>query len=160
MKNYKIFFIMLINILLQGTLLQQFRIHGIMPNTNLILIVIFSILLGRKEGIIAAVIGGFFQDLLFGRAMGINILIYLIIAYLVSSIERKVFKENVITPLILFILSTLSYHLLYFIIFYFFRYQFSFIDVVTNIVGVEMIYNIIVGLLMYKIALNRTLYTY
>lgn len=160
MKNYKIFLIMLINILIQGTILQSFRIKGIMPNTNLIIIIIFSILLGKKEGLTAAVIGGFLQDILYGKAIGINVLIYLLIAFLVSSLEKKVFKENIITPIILFVASTFTYHTIYYIILYFFRYHFDYIHILTTVVGFEIIYNTVIGLVMYKISLEKILYSY
>lgn len=160
MKNYKVVLIMLINILIQCTLLQRIRIHGILPNTNLIIIVILSILLGRKEGLIAAFCGGILQDVFFDKAIGINVLIYVLIAYIISSMEKKVFKENIVTPMILISGCTFLYHTIYFIIMYFFRYQFDYVHILTSIIGIEIIYNNVLGLIMYKIGIYRLLYTY
>ncbi len=120
------------------------------PNTALILIVVISILYGREPGIKAALMAGLLQDVFFIKDIGVNLLIYMLIAYIIDEVRKRLFKDNFLTPALLIILSTVFYHGSYFIIMYFLRNSISFILIFRKIVPIESLLNTIVGLLVYK----------
>lgn len=158
MNGYLITLMILCNFILQATVLQHFRIAGILPNTALIIVITISILYGRKKGITAAITAGLLQDIFFSEALGINILIYIFIAYLIGGLESRVFKDNYITPLLLICLSTFFYHSTYFVLMHFLRHSVTYLSVLKTIVFAEIIYNSILGIIFYRVFYNRVYY--
>ncbi|MCG8538903.1 MAG: rod shape-determining protein MreD [Clostridia bacterium] len=155
MKGYLLFAMVIGNFILQTTIFQYFRVAGILLNTALLIVVTISTIYGRKDGVTAGILAGLLQDLFFSKAIGINILIYASIGYIIGGIEDKIFKDNYITPSLLISCSTLYYHTLYFVLMYFLRYAIIYMDILKSVVLVEMIYNLIVGIIFYRIFYRR-----
>lgn len=151
MKGNVLSLIIIFNFLLQSTIFQHLRIANVLPNTALIIIVIISILNGRKKGITAGVLAGLLQDLFFSRAIGVNTLIYVLIGYVIGGLEKKLFKDNYLTPIFLISLSTLFYHVIYFVIMYFLKSDIGFMFMLEKIFLVEFIYNCVIGIFIYRI---------
>lgn len=150
MNVYLLVLLIIGNFLLQSTIFQYFRIAGILPNTALVIIVIISILNGRKKGITAGIITGLLQDLFFSRAIGVNTLIYMLIGYIIGGFEKKLFKDNLLTPIFLITVSTFFYHSVYFLLMYFLNQPFNFLFVLRKIALIEAIYNLFIGIFIYK----------
>ncbi len=147
------------NFILQSTILQHFSIASVMPNTALILVVIVSMLEGKKKGITAGGLAGLLQDLFFSRALGVNIMIYITIAYLIGTLENKIFKDNIFAPLLLIISSTFLYHLLNYIIMFFLISEVDFIFIIKRIFIIEVLYNVAIGIFIYN-KMYSYLYSY
>ncbi|MFA5525133.1 MAG: rod shape-determining protein MreD [Tissierellales bacterium] len=150
MRYFIIAIIVLVNFILQSTILQYISIFGVIPNTSLILIVCISILAGKKTGSILGLILGFLQDMFFYDVIGIHALIYFIIGYTIGLTDKKVFKENLFLPFIFTALSTISFHLIYYIFMYFQSISIDLIVFFRNIVIIEMVYNSILSIFFYK----------
>ncbi|WIF94421.1 rod shape-determining protein MreD [Caminicella sporogenes] len=150
MNKYLLYLLIILNFILQTTIFQYFRIAGILPNTALILVIIISLLNGRKKGITAGILAGLLQDFFFSRAIGINLLIYLFISYFIGGLEKKLFKDNLLTPIFLIAVSTIFYYLIYCLILYFLNYSSNFWFVLKKVTLFEMVYNITVGIFVYK----------
>jgi len=155
MNVYLLVVMVISNFILQSTILGHLRIAGILPNTALIIIVTVSIIYGRKEGMIAGVVSGLLQDIFFSKAIGINILIYLSIGYIIGGVENKVFKDNYITPLLFIFFATIYYHSIYFIFMHFLKQSISYFSVFRSIILIEVIYNAIVGVTFYRVLYRR-----
>jgi len=151
MRGKLIYLIVILNFILQTTLFQGFRINGIIPNTSLILIVVISIFYGHEKGIVSGIVAGLLQDFFFSKAIGINLLIYTIIAYFIGGLKKKLFKDNFLTPILLIFISTIFYNFAYFVIMYFLRESFNFFFIIKKIILLESLLNMTVGLLIYKI---------
>lgn len=155
MKNRTVIVVMLINFLLSVTILQGIRINGVLANTTIILVVSFAIIYGSREGFVAAITAGILQDLFVSKIIGINLICYVVIAVAIGLFDESLFKDNVLTPIVMFVLSTFSYH----IIFYFFMFFFSdtlTIDYLIPVVLTEVVYNTVLGVIMYGVILRRT----
>jgi rod shape-determining protein MreD len=150
---------MVCNFILQATVLQHFRIDGVLPNTALIIVVIISILYGRKKGIASGIIAGVLQDIFFSKGLGINILIYTFTAYSIGGFESRVFKDNYLTPLLLLSLSTFFYHSIYFVLMHFLRHSVTYLSVLKTVTVTETIYNSILGIIIYRVFYNRVYYS-
>ncbi len=151
MNGYWLVAMIIGNFVLQSTIFQYFRIGGILPNTALLIVVTISILYGKKKGVMAGVIAGLLQDLFFGKAIGINVLIYSSIGYIIGGVENKVFKDNYITPFLFIVTTTIYYHSIYFVFMHFLRQSVNYLSVLKSVVMIEVIYNLIVGIIFYRI---------
>lgn len=154
MKTRTILLLSFIIFILHSTLFQFLRIYGIMPNISLIFIVVFSAIYPEKEGLIIAGFLGLFQDVFLSITLGINLLIYIPIAYVIHTMEVSLFKDNFLTPVVFMAVSTLFYYLAYFSFMYFLDANIVFEKFM--IVGLkEMLYNVVIGVFIYSKFLMR-----
>ncbi|NLJ73156.1 MAG: rod shape-determining protein MreD [Syntrophomonadaceae bacterium] len=125
MRYFVLIFLPFLSIFLQSTFLSFYSIKGAIPNMLLIFVVFYALLNGkRKNAAIYGFLCGLLEDLYIGRFIGINALALGITAFLIASVEGRVFKENllvgiitvivgtIINSVILFLLSLISYKLL------------------------------------------------
>lgn len=142
--------IIIINFIFQSTIIHYFSIFGVVPNTALIIIVIFGLLRGKKTASIAGLSAGLLQDIIFSPVIGINGFIYFFIGYAVGMAENKLSKDNILIPFFMTSISTIFYHLFYYLFMFFLSYNISFLDFFKNIVIIELIYNSFISILLYK----------
>lgn len=156
MLNYVFTFIIIIlNFILQTTVFKHFSIMGVSPNTTLIMVVIFALLRGKYSGAFVGLTAGLLQDIFFGKVIGINALIYFLIGYTVGLLDDKVFKENLILPFLTMLGSTLTYHIVYYFFMVFLSIDISFTIMLKDITLIEMIYNSILTILIYRRVLKH-----
>ncbi|WZL83161.1 rod shape-determining protein MreD [Vallitaleaceae bacterium 9-2] len=138
-------------IILQTTLFQQLSINNTTPNLFIITIVSISALMGRKDGLLYAILFGVVQDIQFGGVVGFYVLVYAIIAYVSGYLYRNYYAESMMIPLIVIGLSDLFYNLVIFIFTYLLRgrlelgYYFGFI------IAPEVTYTVFIGVLFYRL---------
>ncbi len=154
MKIRYIFLIAFINFILQSTWLQIIRPFKIMPNTSLILVVVFCALFD-KEGIIMAILCAVFQDLFFSQMLGVHLIIYLVIAGFIISIKEMLFNDNILTPLILIVSSTFLFHCVWLGIMFIFGAIIN-IEQIINVIFIEMTENAIIGIFVYEFLFGKT----
>lgn len=107
MKDRYLFLISLIIVIIQTSILPFFKLAGVVVSFPLIFLISGTVIFGHWKGLRIAVYLGILLDILVGKGLGVYVFIYLIISYVISSFEEKIFKENFITPVILFIFSSL-----------------------------------------------------
>lgn len=71
-----IFLTIILNLVLQSTILPYFEIIGKVPNTGLIIVVIIALAKGRYYGGLFGMLIGLLQDMLFSTTIGVNAIIY------------------------------------------------------------------------------------
>lgn len=107
----------IIALLLLGSLLLQSTLIGVLPlktkpDLVLILVIFFALFNGVWGGTVFGAVAGLSQDLLRGRLVGMNLLALAITGYLTGWLANKVFKENIIVPLVLVFVFTILHGLL------------------------------------------------
>ncbi|MBF8984316.1 rod shape-determining protein MreD [Lutibacter sp. B2] len=160
MRFYIVLSIIIVNFILQSTIFQYFRILGVLPNTALLIVIVFSILWGEKKGAVIGFITGLLQDILVGSFVGINALIYMLIAYNIGNFQKILFKDTYLTPVFFAIISTSIYHVSYYSVMYMTNNPVEFLIVFKNIVLPETIYNGIVSVVIYRWIYNLTRKSY
>ncbi|KXL54050.1 rod shape-determining protein MreD [Anaerotignum neopropionicum] len=90
----------LINFILQTTLLQHLAIQSIFPNTALIIVVSYALLRGSKEGCIVGAFTGLLFDVFFGTAMGYYTLLYFALSYFTGKSQKNFYRENYLLPIL------------------------------------------------------------
>lgn len=156
MLNYVLtFLILILNFIFQSTILQHFKVVGIIPNTTLIIVIIYGLLKGKYKGATIGLIAGLIQDIFFGGAIGLNALIYASIGYMTGFLDDKVFKENLILPFLTVLGGTVIYHAMYYLSMVFLFRDVDIIVVIKDILWIEMIYNGILVMFIYKKVLKH-----
>lgn len=93
-------------LVIQATLLPLIAVNGIRPDLLLIIVVSSALLLGKEQGVGLGFFAGLLQDLASGNIFGLNVLSKMLTGYLSGIMERKVFKENVLLPVLAVVLAT------------------------------------------------------
>lgn len=150
MRYFIIAIIVLVNFIIESTILQHISIFGVVPNTSLIIIVCISILTGKKTGSVLGLLLGFLQDMFFYDVIGVHALIYFLIGYTIGLTDKKVFKENLFLPFVFTALSTITFHMIFYVFMYFQSISIDLIRFIKNIVIIESIFNSILSVFFYK----------
>ncbi|PKM83783.1 MAG: rod shape-determining protein MreD [Firmicutes bacterium HGW-Firmicutes-13] len=108
--------VILTALIIQGSMLLFLNIGGKQPDLLLIVVICFSILWGSRTGAFIGLAGGFLQDILFGRALGIFALTKMLVGYLSGFTEKNIYKDFVIGPMIIVFALTFLHEGLVFIL--------------------------------------------
>lgn len=153
-KLRTLFFIILLNFILQSTVFQSFKVNGIAANSTLVLVILITIFYGIEKGLFTAVLAGLFTDVFLSMAIGLNLFILIIIVLLIDFLGRPLFTGNKFTLIFLTGISTILYHLMYYFFMYFLNKGISIQTLLTHIVPYEIVLNSIVCVIAYSIAIR------
>ena len=151
MTIFLLVLIILLNFLFSITILPYFSIMGILPNTALAIIIVIALDKGRYYGGFFGLFIGLLQDVFFSGHIGINALIFFLIGYSIGYMENIFARDNIINPVIFTSLATVFYNLFYFLYLYFTGLKFTLSYFIDRIFSIEIIYNALVAILVYKI---------
>lgn len=141
--------IIILNLILQSTVFQWIKIYGVVPNTSLILVISFAIYNGKNKGAAIGFFVGILQDVVFGRTIGLNAFVFMIIGYLVGLMDQKIFKENLIIPFILTAFATVFYETINMLLVFLLGYRIELFNVIKKMLITEVIYNSILSPIIY-----------
>ena len=99
--------IIVVALLIQLTLTNSITILGLKPDLIMVVVVVFSLLKGEKEGTISGFASGLLQDIFSTGLLGINALAKTVIGFTCGILKEKIFYEHILflIPLITFIAS-------------------------------------------------------
>ncbi len=149
MKSFIIGIIIVINLILQSTLFQYFKIFDVLPSTGLILVISFAIYSGKNKGAVIGFFVGILQDIIFGRIIGLNALVFMLTGYIVGLINRKLFKDNLLIPFALTALATIFYEGVNMLFIYLLGYRIELFNILKKMLIVEVLYNSIFSVFIY-----------
>jgi rod shape-determining protein MreD len=94
-------------LLIQLTLINSIAILGLKPDLIMVVVVVFSLLKGAKEGTVSGFASGLLQDIFSAGLLGINALAKTVIGFTCGIVKEKIFYEHIlfIIPVITFIAS-------------------------------------------------------
>lgn len=138
-----------ISFLLQGTLLQNIRLAGVIPNILLLIVVFISFLNGLYFGIFTGLFVGVLLDFMYGSLIGINMLAYLLIGYLVGMYSRLYRRGNYIIPIVMIIISEGIYGVITYVTDYLLRGRLNIAYYFGKVMVPECVYTIVMGILIY-----------
>ncbi|MDO4753438.1 MAG: rod shape-determining protein MreD [Bacillota bacterium] len=139
--------------LLATSWIQYFRFFGVIFNAGIVLVVLFALLSDRKNTISAAFVYGILVDFYASRLLGINLLLYLLIAFVMLKLVERLYRESITLPYLLFFISTAMYYAGYMFIMAVFRMSLPF-SVILKILMLETLYNLLVGIGMYYLVMR------
>ncbi|KDR94062.1 rod shape-determining protein MreD [Peptoclostridium litorale DSM 5388] len=94
-------------VIFENSILNHFNIFGSSVDFLLVYICLISISVEKKTAVITAICAGFFRDMLVGNVIGLEALIFFIIAQVYSYIKDKIFKESRFTIAVLLIFASM-----------------------------------------------------
>ena len=99
--------IIVVALLIQLTLINSITILGLKPDLIMVVVVVFSLLRGEKEGTISGFASGLLQDIFSTGLLGINALAKTVIGFTCGILKEKIFHEHILflIPVITFIAS-------------------------------------------------------
>lgn len=150
MKTIRIFLLSLLVFLLQSTIVQKISVYEIIPNLNIIVLVLLAIYYDDKTIISFALMSGLIQDLYSSPYIGINIMLYSVISLLLIRFESVFNKTNIISPVFLIALGTSLYNIIFFTILKVLNLNFS-IYRLFDILIIELSLNVIFGIVLFKL---------
>lgn len=93
-------------LIVQVTVLPLIAVGGVRPDLLLLVVVSSGLLLGREQGVGTGFFAGLLQDLASGNIFGVSVLSKTAAGYVSGMMERKVFKENVLLPVLAVLIAT------------------------------------------------------
>lgn len=141
MTIFILLLVVLVNFILQSTILPYMPILGVVPNISLLVVITISLYKGKLYGGIIGIIIGLIQDILFSPIIGLNAFIFFFAGYLIGLIENKLIKDNIIIPILLSIIGTLYYNFTYYIFMFFLSHEIEFLSFAKDVLLIETIYN-------------------
>jgi len=150
-RSATIFAVLILNIVLQSTLVQSMQIRGIIPNTAIIVIVSMSLLRGSTEGAATGLIAGLLQDIFFGVAIGYYALFGMLLGFWIGKVNKGFYRENYVIPVFICSLSTIAYESCIFLTGILFTGNTNYLYFFINLMIPEMVYNAILTILIYRV---------
>jgi len=150
LRIFIISIMLLVANILQSTVFDVIRIRGISPNFNVMLIVSLALLRGSKEGSIIGFFAGLLMDIVFSTTRGYLGIIGACIGYFCGKFNKDFYKENLILPFILTLISTIIYGFMVSFPFLL-RGKINYIYFIKNIIFPEMVYTMILSIIVYQV---------
>lgn len=105
LKYLILFFIGLLIIFLE-TFVTNFMDHYISVNFLMIYIVFISLYIDKNNSLVLAGMLGILSDLISGGIVGVTAILFLVISYFISVVEKSIFKDKIgIICLLVFVIS-------------------------------------------------------
>jgi len=131
------------------------------PNTALIIVVVYAMLRGDVEGAILGFCAGFLADIFFGRIIGVSALLLMFTGYFAGKPFKDFFKENYIAPMILVAIASLTYEFMFYVLNFLLMGRTGFARYLGQIILPVTVYNLVVCVFIYRLiyGINRALET-
>lgn len=141
----------IVNLIIESTIISYIPILGYYPNTSLVIITIVALLKGKYYGAFFGLSLGIIQDILFGRVVGVNALIYFILGYIIGLIKNALNIENIAIPIIFTSLGTIFYNFLYSLMIFFLSMDITTDIIIKKVFSLEILYNGILSIFIYRL---------
>jgi len=142
-------------LIVQASLLPIVIGADLRPDFLLVIVVSAGMLYGKEQGVGVGFFAGLLQDLASGNVFGLNTLSKMVIGYASGFTERKVFKENLVLPLIAVLVATVSQRLLNLAFLWFFDYLvedgLAFVFNIGPLLGINLVAAIPLYRLVYRL---------
>lgn len=142
-------------IVLQTAIVPLIGIRGVRPDLLLGLVVSCGLLFGKEQGVGIGFFAGLMQDLLAGGFFGLHILSKMTMGYLFGLTEKKVYKRNLLLPIVAVAVSSICYFAVYVFMLVMFRYKvnniYDLLQTLLLFAGYNMIFSLPIHLAVYRL---------
>lgn len=114
MRRAFVYLLALVVFLLQTTVVPTIQFGGVHPNLTILFLVTILLLNDGSDGIRFALVSGLLQDVFLAKALGLNTLIYLMIALLIHRFKEVFFSETRTSVMIAAALAGFFYHAVFY----------------------------------------------
>ena len=139
--------------LLQSTVFQSLSFNGIVPNLLIVLTASYGFMSDEKWGLIVGFFCGLLCDIFFGDVIGFHALIMMYIGYLNGKFSGGFYPEDIILPMVLNVLSDVSYGFLCYIFMFLLRGRLNFPYYFLHVILPEVVYTTLMTIFLYPLIL-------
>ena len=143
--------LILINYVLQASVLPHVAILGVTPDTALIFIVSYGVLRGDVEGAIFGFSAGLLQDIFSGGPIGMFALMGFLIGYVSGKPFRDFFKDNYFLPFFIVFVAILVQQFVIYISSFMFLGHLNLVLYARTIILPTTIYTVSVSIPLYSL---------
>lgn len=145
-----IFIVIVVAMLVQINLLSVVTFFGTAANIGIVLTTGIGLMCGKEVGGIIGGMYGLLCDIVFGKAIGIYLLLYMLTGYLSGKIGKGFSKENKTTMIMMVSVSGILFNLAFLLVARMvYDYDTSFLYSIFTILK-ETIYNLIIAGILFK----------
>ncbi len=141
----------LISFIFETSIFPYLSFLDVVPSMGLLVVMFMGVYKGKVYGSIMGIVIGLIQDVLFSPIIGTNALILFFAGYFIGKLEDKIIKDNIFIPIILSVIGTIYFNFFYYIFMFFLSSNVPFLSYQEYKLVVEIIYNIIIAIPLYKI---------
>jgi rod shape-determining protein MreD len=134
---------------LQTTIFRELTFIGVAPQICLVLVVVAGMLSGKEWGAICGAGMGLLYDIVSGRIVGLNAILFMYIGFFVGVLCKGFFKHKRIVVLFFTAAAELTYSILYYFFAFFIWGQMNIIYVFSKIIVPELLYTTVVAVPIY-----------
>ena len=141
MRKFILAILIFVSLILQLTVFNYIKVAGVKPDLILAIVIFNALINGSKEGAILGLVAGLAQDMMTGQFYGMNALSKMITGYIFGFAGRKLYRENILIPILcLFFGSVINESILFFLT-YFIDLRISLIKAIQDKILPMAIYN-------------------
>lgn len=144
----------LLSLLLQTTLLNYVAIYGVIPNILIVFVVVTALVRGNIEGGVVGFFAGLAVDMMFGNLLGFYALLGLYLGIAAGSINRRLFRENLLVVLFFTFVYSVVYETVVYILNTFMNGNVELLYALTRVILPEAIYNCVAAVLIYALLIK------
>lgn len=139
--------------ILQTSLVDGIQIYGIKPNLIIIITISYALVRGRRDGAILGAILGLILDIMSGKIIGLFALLGLYLGYIIGSLNKNLYKENYLIPILLTAAGSFVYNFVFYIFTCFVKTQSQIGWYIIGYFIPETIYNTLLSIVIYFLIL-------
>lgn len=148
--GFMFFLAILLNILQQG-MFSSLKIFNISIDVMLVFIICYSLLREDVECVILGLMCGLIRDSFFPSVFGLNTIVYIVTAYALCNIEKKIYKDAILIPMISTFIFTVLKGVIYYVYLYTASIKFDFVSHFLYVVPIEAVLNSIISIIIFRI---------
>lgn len=152
-------FLIILMYAIQTSLLPYIGYNGVSANLMLLLTVSTAFLHGYRHGILMGLVTGFLQDVTSGGYFGCAIFSYIIIGWFFGKFSDRIFKEQLLFPMLSAPLAAAMYFLIMILLLTMIGYNVNFLHMVQTVLQPMIFYQVAFSWLIHKVAYDFDKFT-
>lgn len=158
MNSFRSFLIITATIILcfilQCSVFPALSFSGIGPNLMIIVAVSYGFMLGDVRGMVVGLFCGLLCDVFFGQVIGLQMLLYSLLAFLCGKFERLFYVDDIKLPILLILVSDFLYGFLSYVFQFLIHGRFFLSYFLVHYVLPEMVYTLLCAVVLYPLLLH------
>jgi rod shape-determining protein MreD len=147
-----IFFLSIIISILQQAIFSRIVILNYTFDSVFVFLICFALLNNEIDSLLLALLCGLIRDSFFPYVFGINTILYILCVYLITQINKRVYRDAIMIPISLTFVFSILKGGLFFGYLFIASFRFNLANKIINGVFLEAIFNSIACIIIYKIA--------
>ncbi|MCD8037313.1 MAG: rod shape-determining protein MreD [Clostridiales bacterium] len=143
--------VLIVNFIIQSTVLQFIEIRGVIPDTMITIIVSYALLRGQNCGMAVGFAAGMIYDIFFGNSLGFYALLCMLIGYFCGICHRNFYRENYVLPVTLSAASCMIMGLVIYVTGFLLQNNYNVFYFLFSVIVPQTVYTGIAAIVVYRI---------